>query len=171
MHYVLVEWGDERGFVAVLDRPSGVLAREDLTGITLCHSGSGWGGKGLGTYGVKEYAVSLLPYTADEKHHAVWAYQRQAYPLALLPGEEGPLSVPELSVEGHSVVSGLYREADRIVVRVRNPLGAETLKINAPGMQILATDLEGNVLEDLGAGEATFAMRPMQIATFGLLRQ
>jgi len=185
IHYVLTQWEDGAGFVAIVDRPSGVLTEERTTSIVLCHSG--WHIVGSPdrpgvraessrfandiVHGTREYDIRVLPFRPDEKAHAVWAYQRQAYPLTAVADADGPLPVPEVTVTGHSVVSGFYREGEALVMRVWNPLEEETLQINAPGLTISSTNLEGRHAEKLGTGRAAVTVRPMQILTLRLMHE
>ena len=183
VHYVLTERQEGGGgFVAIVDRPSGVLCAERSTSIVLCHSG--WPSHGKAdrpdvkidrskfsndlVYGPKEYDVCVMPFGPDEKAHAVWAYQRQAYPLTALADESGPLPVPQVTVTGHSVVSGYYREGDALVLRLWNPLEEETLRIDAPGLKISSTNLEGRHAEELGTDTANISVGPMGIVTLRL---
>ena len=180
VHFVLADAEDGSGCALILDRPSGVVAGEESTGITLCHSG--WtacspsprpGVKvvdgnllcGQRAYGMQEYDIGLLPYAPDGVAAAACAYQDQAYPLQITAGPSGPLPVPNIHVEGHSIVSNLSREEGGIVLRLWNPLEQETVTVKAPGMPLILTDLEGGELESLGSDEASFSMRPMQIRT------
>ena len=181
VHFTLTEWADG-GFCTILDRPSGVLAGEEAIGIVLCHSGWSCVGRPNRTgvtydgmrfcndisHGQKQYALSVAPFAPDTKDRAVWAYQRQAYPLTPLPDAAGPLPAPDIAITGHSLVSALYREGEDLVVRLWNPLAAETVEVTAPGMQITATDLEARRAQALGIGAATVPMRPMQIQTLHL---
>ncbi|NQT18741.1 MAG: hypothetical protein HQ592_03485 [Planctomycetes bacterium] len=119
-------------------------------------------------HGTREYDVRVMPYRPEEKAGAVWAYQRQAYPLTAVADADGPLPVPEVKVTGHSVVSDYYREGDALVLRLWNPLEEETLRIDAPGMKISSTNLEGRHAEKLGTGSASMTVDPMQIVTLRL---
>ena len=183
VHFVLADRKDLSGCAFILDRPSGVVARETSTGIVLCHSG--WtihyhpnrpGLKGVDGYryshcrahGTVEYDVGLLPYTPLDRARAASAYQHQAYPLQVTVGEPGPLPVPQIRVEGHSVVSNLSREQGGIVLRLWNPFETETVALKVPGRRLVLTDLEGTELNDLGKDEASFDIRPMQIRTVRL---
>ena len=168
VHYLLVEQPDGQGIAVILDRPSGVIAEEQKTGIALCHSAKEDGCESILATGRKTYNITLLPYRAEEASHAVCAYQRQAYPLTVMGAECGALPIPDLTVQGHSIVSGLYREADAIFLRLWNPLETETVTIEAPGLKIGSTDLEGNILEELGTDNAQIHMQPMQITTLKL---
>jgi len=185
VHYVLAEWEDGGGFATIIDRPSGVVTAECATSIVLCHSG--WHIVGTPdragvradssrfandiVHGTREYDVRVMPYSPEEKAGAVWAYQRQAYPLTAVADADGPLPVPGVTVTGHSVVSGFCREADAFVLRLWNPLEEETLRVEAPGMVISSTNLEGRHAEELGTGSAAVTVRPMQILTLRLTQK
>jgi len=179
VHFVLADREDGSGCAFILDRPSGVLAGERSTGIVLCHSGwtlhhplrpgvkvsDGYRYSQDHVHGTVAYDVGLLPYTPQERNNAASAYQCQAYPLQVTAGVVGSLPVPEIEVEGHSVVSNLSREEQGIVLRLWNPFEKERVTVRAAGMQLALTDLEGTEIEGLGRDEASFDIRPMQIRT------
>ncbi|NQT91796.1 MAG: hypothetical protein HQ559_03470 [Lentisphaerae bacterium] len=183
VHFVLADREDRSGCAFILDRPSGVVARENSTGIVLCHSGwtlhrpmragvrvsDGYRYSHDRVHGTVEYDVGLLPYTPQERGNAATAYQCQAYPLQVTGGQSGSFPIPEIEVEGHSVVSNLSREEQGIVLRLWNPFEEEKVTLKAPGMRLALTDLEGTELEDLGKDKASFPIRPMQIRTVLLL--
>jgi len=180
VHFVMADGKDGNGCALILDRPSGVVDGEDCTGIVLCHSGYAFMTKSLRpdvkgvdgnrygdgrVYGLQEYDISLLPYSAGERSSAICAYQDQAYPLQVTAVQTGPLPIPHIEVNGHSIVSNLSREEGGIVMRLWNPAEEETVTLRTPGMQFAMTDLEGNELEDLGRDEVSFGMGTMQIKT------
>ncbi len=178
VHFVLADRKDGNGCALILDRPTGIVADDDATGITLCHSGWAlWGrprekqvkgvdGQRFGdgrVYGAKQYDMRIRPYTSEDRAAAVCSYQDQAYPLQVSARETGPLPVPDIEVDGHSIVSNLSREEQGIILRVWNPLDKETLSIKAPGLRLALVDLEGNALEELGVDAAPLEIDTMQI--------
>ena len=180
VHFVIADGKDGNGCALILDRPSGVFVGKDFTGITLCHSGwmfmnkslrpgvKGVNGNRYGdgrVYGLQEYDISLFPYTAGERSSAICAYQDQAYPLQVTAVQTGPLPIPRIKVDGHSIVSNLSREQGGIVLRLWNPVEEETVTLRTPGMQLALVDLEGNEIENLGRDEASFRIGTMQIKT------
>ena len=181
VHFTLSEW-DGGGFCTILDRPAGVLASGNEIGVVLCHSG--WAICSLPdrpevradqsrfandiVHGRKQYSLSVAPFGAGSKDRAVWAYQRQAYPLTALADSDGPMPVPQIEVAGHSLVSGLYREGADIILRLWNPLEAETVTVTAPGLEITETNLEGRPLRALGTDRGELEVGPMQIKTLRL---
>ena len=183
VHFALTRWTYGGGFATIVDRPSGMLFEERTVGVSLCHSGwyhyAAADRPDVGadrerfsndcSHGTRQYDVAVVPFDADDEPAAVWAYQRQAYPLTPLPDRDGPLPVPGLKIDGHSLLSGMYREDDAIVMRFWNPLEAETFKIAAPGMTIATTNLEGRHAQELGTDCAQVPMRPMQIQTLRLV--
>ena len=88
----------------------------------------------------------------------------------LCPKARAALALAGLSVTGHSIVSGLYREGERVVLRIWNPFDAETVKVEAPGMSISTATLEGKVERQEGRGAAEIAIGRMQIRTLLLER-
>lgn len=180
VHYVLADRADAGGCALILDRPSGVVARERSTGIVLCHSGwsihfnatrpdvkgtHGYRHSNSCVHGTVEYDVSLLPYTTGDRDHAPAACQQQAYPLQVTSDARGPLPIPAIDIAGRSVVSNLSREENGIVLRFWNPFEEETVVLKVPGMALALTDLEGGIIEELGTDEASIPIGPMQIRT------
>lgn len=175
VQYSMAEWADSTlGCVAIHDRPTGVLYEDNRTGITLCHSGnhpyglnSTWM-RGFGqdrVYGARTYETSIFPFAPEEKAEAVWKYQTKAYPLTQAPcGNDTPW-LAGLQIEGHSLVSALYRRGDAVVLRLWNPLAAESLRISAPGVTFAMCDMEENILESLGKDAVELSLKPMQIRT------
>jgi len=171
VRFSLTEWEDEGGgFSAILDRPTGIAYAERHVRIVLCHSGSypyGQDGKDL-VFGEKVYRVSVRPFSTAEQDEAVWQYQTHAYPLTLIPRSTGWPATSFVQVEGHSLVSAMYRQDGQVYLRLWNPLVAETVRVSAPGAVITACNLEGKEPRELGTGEAEVPLRSMQVQTLRL---
>ena len=178
--YVLTQWAKGTdagsGFCTLLDRPSGVVFADGSVQISLAHSGQHPYGSGavypstLGSdqiYGGQcEYEVSIFPFLASEREMVVGKYQCQAYPLTVMPaGSITQRAIQNLSVTGHSVVTGFYQDDDGIFLRFWNPLWAESTHITTPGSHSGLSNMAGKVGDIFTSNSFDVPIDPLQIRT------